>query len=137
MITLRVHHLLCQGFYTGNGYSPEFVKNMDAIIAKLGCKDEEIQLTTQCDDICEGCPNRSTEDDSVCLLNANRVHIKDIMLLHSLKLTSREIYTTKKLGKLIEQGFSKEIFENSCKSCDWYRDGICKFERWNNRIGIN
>jgi len=135
MITLRVHHLLCQGFYAGEGYSPTFVKNMDSIIAKLRSGDEKIQLTTQCDDICTACPNQNSEDDSVCLLNKNSVHIKDIMLLHALNLTSVESYDAKALGKLIEQNLTKSIFEDSCKTCEWFIKNYCNFENWKNRIG--
>jgi hypothetical protein len=135
MIILRVHHLLCQGFYSGHGYSSEFVNNMDVVIEKLRSGDEKIVLTTQCDDVCLACPNQSSADDSVCILNNNGVHIKDIMLLHSLGLTSLKPYDAKNLGLIVEKNLTKEIFENSCNKCDWYKQGFCNAEKWKNMIG--
>lgn len=46
------------------------------------------------------------------------------------------VYNSKFLGTFVEQNFTKEIFDNSCKNCNWYKNGICKFENWKNGIGF-
>lgn len=42
MIKLRPHHLLCTQGYSGNGYSDNFVKNMDYITEMLRNSNPEI-----------------------------------------------------------------------------------------------
>lgn len=137
MITLRVHHLLCIGFYTGHGYNSNFISNMNKIVEKLSHANQKIILTTQCDDVCAFCPHKNREDDAVCVLNNNNVHIKDILLLHELGLSTVKSYDAKEIGAIVEKKLTEEIFENSCKKCDWFKKGFCKFKKWENRIGFS
>jgi uncharacterized protein len=50
-VRLRAHHLLCALTYVGEGYTPEFVANFTAIIARLR-GGEPLELVDGPDDIC-------------------------------------------------------------------------------------
>ena len=55
---LRPHHLLCTQGYSGKGYSPEFVKNMDAVVRRLRTEQKTpIELVFSTDDLCSCCPD--------------------------------------------------------------------------------
>ncbi|QEA13716.1 DUF1284 domain-containing protein [Comamonas flocculans] len=51
-LALRAHHLLCLLTYSGEGYSPAFVANFDAIVARLA-DGEALTLASGPDAICE------------------------------------------------------------------------------------
>lgn len=52
MIHLRPHHLLCMLTYAGNGYSPSFVANFDAIASHIASGQESVMIVDGPDDIC-------------------------------------------------------------------------------------
>lgn len=55
MIRLRGHHLICLHFYRGEGYSREFVENLEDVLR--GAEEgEEIEVVEDADDICRACP---------------------------------------------------------------------------------
>jgi uncharacterized protein len=51
-VKLRAHHLLCMLTYVGQGYSPAFTANFDAVVARLRA-GEVVQLHEGPDDICQ------------------------------------------------------------------------------------
>lgn len=54
MIYLRGHHFICLHFFTGEGYSEEFVENLHAVIGRA--KNEGIFVVEGADDVCKKCP---------------------------------------------------------------------------------
>jgi hypothetical protein len=58
-VRLRAHHLLCVLTFAGEGYSPAFVANLAAIVARIGA-GEPIDLVEGPDDICA--PLDGTDD---------------------------------------------------------------------------
>lgn len=50
-IRLRPHHLLCMLTYIGKGYSPDFVRNYDAIAVRIS-DGEALDIVEGPDDIC-------------------------------------------------------------------------------------
>lgn len=50
-VRLRAHHLLCALTYVGAGYSPAFVANFDAVIARLRA-GESVLAVDGPDDVC-------------------------------------------------------------------------------------
>lgn len=60
MIRLRGHHLICLHFYRGEGYSREFVENLDDVIRRA-TEGEEIEVVEGADDICRACPTLQGE----------------------------------------------------------------------------
>uniref|UniRef100_A0A7C4WD24 DUF1284 domain-containing protein n=1 Tax=Geoglobus ahangari TaxID=113653 RepID=A0A7C4WD24_9EURY len=49
---LRGHHLICLNFFKGEGYSKEFVENIERIL-----KEREIEVVIGADDVCSKCPH--------------------------------------------------------------------------------
>ncbi|MBM4145002.1 MAG: DUF1284 domain-containing protein [Nitrospira sp.] len=54
-IKLRGHHLICLHFFKGEGYNPEFIKNLWKII-KRAEDGEDIEAYPGPDDVCAMCP---------------------------------------------------------------------------------
>ena len=63
-IRLRAHHLLCLQGFQGYGYNKEFIQNLYEILQRFDTEPKlEIQVITECDDICMKCPYNK---DNVC-----------------------------------------------------------------------
>ena len=60
MIRLRGHHFVCLHFYRGEGYSPEYVKNLEDVLYRA-MDGEEIEAVACADDICRACPTLQGE----------------------------------------------------------------------------
>ncbi len=54
MILMRGHHFICLHFFSGEGYSRDFVENLYAIVERT--KNEKILIVEGADDICKKCP---------------------------------------------------------------------------------
>ena len=54
-IKLRGHHLICLHFFTGKGYNPEFIENLEQIVTRA-TSGEEIEVCSGVDDVCSVCP---------------------------------------------------------------------------------
>ena len=128
---LRVHHLLCVPLYCGHGYSDAFVKNMDQKAAELkrGCR---VCLQTDPDEICASCPNlvQKAGEAARCSLDRNHVQTKDERLLTALQLEAGREYDSMQLWKAVRDRMTQEIFEGSCGRCEWYRQGLCSYEKY-------
>lgn len=124
---LRVHHLLCSVLFEGKGYSEEFVKNMTHIVEGIKGRNE-ILLVTEPDLICESCPHKTKFNQ--CSLDDNQVEGKDERLLKTLQLEIQKSYNAYELFNLVRSNITKEIFEESCSSCQWKRQGICSYEKY-------
>lgn len=124
---LRVHHLLCIPLFRGAGYSGTFSKNMAAKIQELKEKPElKVRLLCVPDMICEKCPNRNSDD--TCKSNGNHVAAKDRELLAVLGLEENGIYQVQELFQKARERLTKEVFDASCRNCEWYQKGYCSFE---------
>lgn len=123
----RVHHILCTQLYQGLGYSSDFCTNMTAIVSDLRANpDQSVRLVAKGDMICVNCPNRVGTD--FCSNGDNHVVIKDRNLLAPLHLVEGESYTYSELIEHSRQYLTREIFEESCSKCNWYKQGVCKYE---------
>lgn len=131
--TFRVHHILCTALYTGLGYSGDFCENMTAIVERLRKNPEEpLLLAAEPDMICEHCPNQT--GTGTCSMDENHVVIKDELLLKKLEWKTGEYYTYRQLCRQASHKITREIFEDSCQSCQWYRQGFCTYEKLHSRL---
>lgn len=133
--TLRIHHLLCIPLFAGEGYNDSFCANMTGVIRLLR-KECDAPLTAVCapDMICAGCPN--LREDGSCGNSANnQVVQKDARLAEALQIKAGETYTFRTLLELAQKNLTKEMFENSCANCEWYRKGLCSYEKWITQMG--
>lgn len=128
MMKLRVHHLFCSALYVGKGYSEDFCRNMDAIVHRLWDEEsaaQEIELMIQPDCICRECPNLTKDG---CSMDDNHVVSKDMQLAEKLKLELNHRYTVTELLRQVAENMTEEIFETSCRNCEWYQI-LCRYEQ--------
>ena len=127
----RGHHIVCTSLYEGKGYSGAFCENMTAVVERLRKDpDEELLLVAEPDMICANCPNRVGKDQ--CTNGDNHVVIKDRKLLEPLHLVEGECYTYSELLEHSRKYLTQEVFEESCRKCNWYKQGICNYEDFTN-----
>lgn len=60
MIEIRAHHLLCLATFRGNGYSPDFVANMQLHYSRFQ-QGERAVLVCVPDAICQACPEQDCQ----------------------------------------------------------------------------
>lgn len=141
---LRIHHLLCIPLFVGEGYSDGFSRNMADIIRLLKENaDQPLAAAAGPDMICRECPN--LEKNGVCAngrsAKKNSVHgkdkdmlcgvdKKDAELAKHLGITPGCVYTFREMMDMAREKITKEIFEESCGNCRWYRQGLCSYEKW-------
>lgn len=135
MLLLRPHHINCLFFYKGLGYSKDFIEGMDNIL-NLVKKDPntKIKLIVNCDDLCNNCPNKQSDD--VCMTK-EKVAKLDYDTLQVYNLKENQEYTFEEIINTIYKGFNKNKFKKICRSCNWYKEGICsehvieyQLEKW-------
>ena len=72
------------------------------------------------------------------VLDDNRVVSKDEKLAQALGLETGRVYTVPVLLGTVEKNLTAEIFETSCHNCDWYAQGLCRYEtlreKYRNRL---
>ncbi len=113
---LRGHHLICLNFFKGEGYSKEFIENIERIL-----KEKEIEVVSGADDVCSKCPYLR---GGFC--NYKEDAEKEIRELDELacELLSPGSITSwdeikNKLPKIM-----KKWKELACRNCDWIE--VCK-----------
>lgn len=123
----RAHHILCANLYRGLGYDDAFCGNMTEKVRWLR-EDPSVRLTlvAKPDDICAGCPN--LRDERFCTNGDNHVEEKDRRLMAALHLRENTEYTYRQLNGHAKKYLTAELFAESCKSCGWFRAGVCRFE---------
>ncbi|OGW40494.1 MAG: hypothetical protein A2Y97_10230 [Nitrospirae bacterium RBG_13_39_12] len=55
LLKLRGHHLICLHFFSGEGYSPEFVENLREILRESE-DGKGIEVCKGADEVCKKCP---------------------------------------------------------------------------------
>ena len=127
MNKFRVHHIMRTNLYQGYGYSGGFCENMTRMVKWLNENpDEPLLVTTNPDEICKKCPN--LKEGKYCVDVTNHVHEKDSELLSPLHIKENEVYTYNELKQLAGRYLTKDVFEESCSNCEWYKQGLCRFE---------
>lgn len=134
MWKIRPHHILCMRAYIGNGYSEEFKIKMEEIIKEIkayneflkvdNLKDEmkEVKLVFYTDSICERCPNKLGEN--LCS-SQEKVNLIDAKVVNYFNL-EEGTYNYKDLENLVYSNITGEIFDDICKTCEWYEMANCK-----------
>ncbi len=76
----------------------------------------------------ESCSTLLLKDDVFCVDEMNHVKSKDQQLLEPLHLLEKETYSYEELQQHAKQYLTKEVFEASCRNCQWYKKGLCRYE---------
>ncbi len=119
---IRPHHLLCISRYIGKGYSEEFVRNMEKVIARLH-GNEGFSPVFSCDEICRCCPYN---ENGTCLAFV-KVDRYDQAVARLLQLQNGKIYRYADIADEVRKRiFATEMFREICADCSW--SGICHKE---------
>ena len=123
---LRLHHLLCIGFFEGKGYDDGFTANMARVVGLLAEDGSEVELTRSADLICAACPN----DLNGCCTSTDKVRRYDSAVMDLCGLREGEVYTARELfdktrERIILSGRLGEV----CGDCCWA--DICRGKTYN------
>jgi hypothetical protein len=121
-IFLRGHHILCLQGFQGYGYSEEFVENMTHIKNLIEKEDIKIRISNKPDDICQSCPNLSS--DNICKdLNYNeKIKKMDNEVIKKLNIKNEEINSSELFEKVNSIFNSKETIIPICDNCLWLKE---------------
>lgn len=120
-IKLRGHHLICLHFFKGEGYNPEFVKNLREILKRVEA-GEELEVCSGADNVCKICPYLKGK---VCLYDKDEVEIRamDKRAMGLLRLKTRDRVKWQEIREKIPEIFHEWLREY-CESCDWRK--VCE-----------
>ncbi|MBI4691077.1 MAG: DUF1284 domain-containing protein [Nitrospirae bacterium] len=116
MLILRGHHLICLHFFSGEGYDTPFVENLRDIMKRA--KDEEIEITSDADNICVKCPYLKGHK---CAYDENadeEIKEMDKTALKFLNLGTRQKITWQTVKEYIPVVF-QEWHDRYCNECNW------------------
>lgn len=127
MIQLRPHHALCSQFFTGHGYSKEFVENMTDILNLLNTKNPKIKFVDCCDDICSSCPNNKNGN----CRDENKIREMDKGCLDEFNFNiDEELYWNDIKSKVMDKIDSQSSLPSICDNCQWL--SICRKIKFEN-----
>ncbi|HWR59934.1 MAG TPA: DUF1284 domain-containing protein [Thermodesulfovibrionales bacterium] len=113
---LRGHHLICLHFFNGKGYSPEFIKNLRAVLRAAA--GSGVKVSQGADDVCRACPSLN---DGKCMYDEHADEEIQEMDAFALKLL-KEAPGGKTEWHLIRErvpGIFPLWKERYCKKCSW------------------
>ncbi|SCH71928.1 DUF1284 domain-containing protein [Romboutsia sp. 1001713B170207_170306_H8] len=134
MLKIRPHHILCMRAYTGSGYSKEFSIKIESIIRNLKVYNEflksynlenevnKVEIVYSTDSICESCPNKL--DDNICN-SQEKVNLIDCKMIKYFNI-KEGVYNYKYIENLVYNNINEVIFDDICRSCEWYHVTNCK-----------
>ncbi len=108
MIRLRPHHLLCMLTFAGEGYTPAFVANLDAIVRRIA-GGEPVDLVDGSDD--EHCAGASiARRDRSALL---------ALAAEGFALAPRPLTFDRALLERLRAAFAAGTIRGACRGCEW------------------
>jgi len=123
VVRLRGHHLLCMLTFRGEGYSPRFVENFHAIVARLNA-GADIVITTGPDDICA--PLCAAEGAD-CHCYADRNQRRDEQALADLAALLGQplqpggvLHLTPDIIHRLRAAFTAGTTRTACAGCEWF-----------------
>ncbi len=118
---MRPHHGICIQLFRGKGYSDEFVSNMKNVIKNLE-NNPIIVLNIECDEICTGCPNQTTNNRCE---SDDKVYTYDNNVLKQLGLENGTQIHWQEFSKRIQKEIlDSDKLDSICKDCTWLE--FCK-----------
>ena len=116
-IKLRGHHLICLHFFTGEGYDPEFIRNLREILMRVQ-SGETVEICSGADDVCIMCPflkDRRCRYDKHAENEIQKMDREATVLLRiapGMKVTWSEIQEQLR-------GIFQKWSTDYCRSCTW------------------
>jgi len=116
MPSLRGHHLLCLHFFNGEGYSPEFIRNLEMRLQEI--EDCGAEICSGADDICRKCTYLK---DTFCQYTKNadkEISEMDTTALRLLGVSIGSSVSWDSIKTILPQIFS-EWYRRYCQDCSW------------------
>ncbi len=122
MVRLRPHHLLCLLTFVGEGYTPEFVANFDAVVRRIRA-GEAIELIDGRDDVCA--PLEGTGDVHCASASVARRDRAALLALaeSGLAIDERPLYLERERLASLRDAFAAGTIRAACRGCNW--DELC------------
>jgi hypothetical protein len=127
-LAIRGHTLLCLQGFRGEGYSPDFIRNMTEIHRRLA-EDPALVVTVvdSPDAVCRACPHLSAEG---CRLNGpgseGEMKAQDGEVLRRLGLEKGKGYPWGEILDRIGRRIVPPDLDDICGDCRWLPLGYCK-----------
>jgi hypothetical protein len=126
-IRVRAHSLLCLQGFRGRGYSPEFVRAMNGILAACRADAQTpVQILDSPDDLCAACPNLA---GGGCTLGGpdheDHMRRQDREVLRRLGLTARTVVPWRRILERIAGSVRGNDLPAICTTCPWLPLGWC------------
>ncbi len=121
-IKLRGHHLICLHFFKGEGYNPEFVKNLREILKRVE-SGEELEICSGADNVCKMCPYLKGK---ACLYDKDaeaEIRAMDKRAMRLLRLKTRDRVKWQEIRERISEIFHTWLREY-CENCGWRK--VCE-----------
>ena len=116
LIRIRAHHLLCLQGFQGYGYDKAFTKILGEIIRVFkSAPSTKIQIVTDADDICIGCPNLIAEE----CVDHLKIKKMDSNVIGNISLEENQVLTIKTALKIIDRELRFETIKTVCEGCVW------------------
>ncbi len=113
---LRGHHLICLQFYRGEGYSEEFIENLENVLEKA--RQSGVLIVEGADDVCKACPYLV---DGKCSYKENaeeEIRYLDFLALTLLGLSSERTVSWKEISERVVD-IIDEWKDKACRDCEW------------------
>jgi len=120
---LRGHHLICLQFYRGEGYSEEFIENLENVLEKA--RQSGVLIVEGADDICKACPYLV---DGKCSYKENaeeEIRYLDFLALTLLGLSSERTVSWKEISERVVD-IVDEWKDKACRDCEWRK--VCHID---------
>jgi hypothetical protein len=115
-VRLRGHHLVCLNFFAGEGYSPEYVRNLQHVLA--GAATGGVLVVTGVDDVCSPCPGLAgttcEQEDEVRRLDALSLSLLDV--------APGDTVVWEDIGDRLPD-ILEAWYAGACDGCSWL--GVC------------
>lgn len=126
MTRFRGHHLVCLHFYHGEGYSPDFISNLEKALGSVML--EGVEACEGADDICVKCPSLR---ENVCGYSENadtEIRKMDMLAMDLLGTHIGQRLQWDELEKKLA-GIFWQWFRSCCFQCNW-RPACERNEKW-------
>jgi len=126
-LRMRGHHLLCVFGFRGLGYSEQFVQNMQGVVERFfSGGGAQVQLVTECDDICAACPRMRGGRCVARRGGERRIRARDRAVLEAVGLAAGTRSHSSHVAALILQRIDEARLARLCTGCSWLPAGYCQ-----------
>ena len=113
---LRGHHLICLQFYRGEGYSEDFVKNLESVLERA--KERGVLIVEGADDVCRSCPYLIDGKCSYKEGAEEEIRYLDMLALTLLGLSAERVVNWEEVREKVF-GILDEWKDKACEECEW------------------